>query len=120
MSNQLAMYEASLWINKNLPENSVIGAFNAGVTGYFVDYPVVNLDGLVNNSALDSMKNRDLWNYMHTEGITHISDGKYYFTNRYSLFLGNDDPLADLEELKVFPIIGEGKISSVSIYQIER
>jgi hypothetical protein len=37
------------WANANLPAGSVIGSFDAGVLGYFSDFPVVNLDGLVNS-----------------------------------------------------------------------
>ena len=37
------------WANENLPPDSVIGSFDAGVLGYFSDLPVVNLDGLVNS-----------------------------------------------------------------------
>ncbi len=36
-------------MNRLLPEDSVIGSWDAGVIGYFSQYPVVNLDGLVNS-----------------------------------------------------------------------
>ena len=36
-------------MNRILPEDSVVGAWDAGVVGYFLRFPVVNLDGLVND-----------------------------------------------------------------------
>ena len=38
-------------MNRILPEDSVVGAWDAGVVGYFLRFPVVNLDGLVNDYA---------------------------------------------------------------------
>ena len=36
-------------MDRLLPEESVVGSWDAGVIGYFSRYPVVNLDGLVNS-----------------------------------------------------------------------
>ena len=36
-------------MNRLLPEDSVIGSWDAGRIEYFSDFPVVNLDGLVNS-----------------------------------------------------------------------
>ena len=36
-------------MNRILPEGSIVGAWDAGVIGYFSRFPVVNLDGLVNS-----------------------------------------------------------------------
>ena len=36
-------------MNRLLPEDSLVGSWDAGVIGYFSQYPVVNLDGLVNS-----------------------------------------------------------------------
>ena len=36
-------------VNRALPEDSVLGAWDAGIIGYFSRFPVVNLDGLVNS-----------------------------------------------------------------------
>ena len=43
------VYGGSLVMNRALPEDSVIGSWDAGVAGYFSRFPVVNLDGLVNS-----------------------------------------------------------------------
>ena len=36
-------------MNPMLPEDSVVGSWDAGVIGYFSRYQVVNLDGLANS-----------------------------------------------------------------------
>ncbi len=36
-------------VNRVLPDESIVGAWDAGVVGYFSRFPVVNLDGLVND-----------------------------------------------------------------------
>ena len=36
-------------MNRVLPEDSVVGSWDAGIIGYFSRYPVVNLDGLANS-----------------------------------------------------------------------
>lgn len=118
MSNQLAIYEAAQWIDRELPESSVVGAFNAGVLGYFLDIPVVNLDGLVNNSALEAMKQRALWDYVYEQGITHIADGEYYLTHRYGQFLGVEDPFAAMDILTKFELPVPGKEQFVSVYKL--
>ncbi len=44
-----AIYMGAQVANRILPENSVIGSWDTGVTGYFSRFPVVNLDGLANS-----------------------------------------------------------------------
>ena len=45
-----AIYGGTQLMNRVLPEDSVVGAWDAGgVIGYFSRFPVVNLDGLVNS-----------------------------------------------------------------------
>lgn len=40
---------AGEWISANLPRDTVLGSWDAGVVGYFTDQPVMNLDGVVNS-----------------------------------------------------------------------
>jgi hypothetical protein len=119
MQNQLTIYEAAMWSNDNLPKGAVVGAFNAGILGYYGGYTVINLDGLVNNEALIALKEKKLWQYIEEEGITHFIEGRYYFTNRYAPFLGVTDLLFRLNEGKSFAIPGEGKAGSVSVFQVQ-
>ena len=63
-------------MNRVLPEGSVVGAWDAGVIGYFSRFPVVNLDGLVNSYDYFHARNsaRDGYAPLHREfGITHFA-----------------------------------------------
>ncbi len=44
-----ATHEGTLVVNRILPADAVVGSWDAGAVGYFSDFPVVNLDGLVNS-----------------------------------------------------------------------
>ena len=66
-------------MDRLLPENSIIGSWDAGVIGYFSRFPVVNLDGLVNS-----------YNYMRarkegTEAAFHRRYGITHFANVRSI-----------------------------------
>lgn len=45
----VSSYAGALMINRLAPENSVIGAWDAGIIGYISRFPVVELGGLVNS-----------------------------------------------------------------------
>ena len=45
----VAVYGGTQLMNRVLPEDSMVGSWDAGVIGYFSRFPVVNLDGLVNS-----------------------------------------------------------------------
>ncbi len=64
------------WINANLPADARIGAWNAGVLGYFSDRTVVNLDGLANDRQyLEFMASgAPLQLYLRRERINYIVD----------------------------------------------
>ena len=64
------------WADQHLPPGAPIGAWNAGQVGYFMDRPVVNLDGLVNDRRyLDVLRGRErLIDYLHAEGIEYVMD----------------------------------------------
>ena len=58
-----------------LPDNSVIGSWDAGVIGYFSRFPVVNLDGLVN--SYDYMRAQQEGTesaFYQRYGITHFAN----------------------------------------------
>lgn len=48
-SIQEANRDMGTWVSANLPEDAVLGSWDAGVVGYFADQPVMNLDGVVNS-----------------------------------------------------------------------
>ena len=77
-------YGGTQLMNRVLPEDSVIGSWDAGVIGYFSRFPVVNLDGLVNSYDYLRATNMDRDGYpdwddkyisLYREfGITHFTN----------------------------------------------
>ena len=84
------LYAAALWRDAHLPPDAVTGSFNAGIEGYFSRVRVVNLDGLVNNSAFEALRDRRLLSYMRDAGITVFVDYDLYLDYRYRSFF--EDP----------------------------
>ncbi len=64
------------WIAANLPEGAPIASWNAGQFGYFLTRPVVNLDGLVNDTDfLNSLRRGEpVVNYLRREGVRYVVD----------------------------------------------
>ncbi len=80
----LSHYASMQVMNHVLPRGSRLGVWDAGATGYFADFPVVNLDGLVNDYEFLRTYNElrsyggDLDDFAHTLhqrfGITHYAN----------------------------------------------
>ncbi len=64
-------YTGTLVANRALPDDSILGAWDAGVIGYFSRFPVVNLDGLVNSYDYYHATNMD------TDGYADWKDGEF-------------------------------------------
>ena len=99
-----AVYGGTQLMNRVLPEDSVVGAREAGVVGYFSRFPVVNLDGLVNSyDYFHARKSaRDGYAHLYREfGITHFAEIKRFegpplnILNRWELQLWPIGPPAD-------------------------
>ena len=81
-----------------------MGAFNAGIYGYFTELDVVNLDGVVNGEVLDAMTDKALLAYVHRAGITHLVDHKA----AYAAFM----PFAEPEWNTAFELVDQFENSS--------
>ncbi len=99
-----AVYGGTQLMDRVLPEDSVVGAWEAGVVGYFSRFPVVNLDGLVNSYDYFHARNsaRDGYAPLYREfGITHFAKTKRFegsplnILNRWELRLWPIGPPAD-------------------------
>ena len=77
-------YGGTQLMNRVLPEDSVVGSWDAGVIGYFSRFPVVNLDGQVNSYDYFHATNVEIDGYPHLREkfvplyreleITHFAD----------------------------------------------
>jgi len=63
-------------LSAELADDAIIGAWNAGVLGYFMDRPVVNLDGLVNDKDFRDVlaSGAPIQDYLQEVGVTHLVD----------------------------------------------
>ena len=62
-------------MDRVLPEDSVVGSWDAGVIGYFSRFPVVNLDGLVNSYDYLRARKEGTEAAFHSRyGITHFAN----------------------------------------------
>jgi hypothetical protein len=68
------LYIAARWVTAHLPEDAVIGSWNAGTISYLSGRRVVNLDGLVNSWGYYQSERYDLCRYWQAAGVTHLVD----------------------------------------------
>jgi len=63
-------------LSADLPQDAVVGAWNAGRLGFFLDRSVVNLDGLVNDKDYRKLLQAEapLQGYFQEVGVTHLVD----------------------------------------------
>jgi hypothetical protein len=92
--------EAAGWINRNIPPDALVGAWNAGIMGYYSDRQVVNLDGVVNPSAFEAVRAGRLMAYVREAGIEYVVDSDQALRGEYGVFMGSGWPDA-LEEIAV-------------------
>jgi hypothetical protein len=61
-----------------VPADARIGAFQAGLFGWFGGgRDVINLDGKVNQDAFNALRERRLHDYIRAQGVRYIIDGKW-------------------------------------------
>ena len=70
---QECMYRTGLYLSDR-PGLGPVGVFNAGIIAFFDTSPVVNLDGLVNDSILPYTSHGQLTSYLARRNITTIAD----------------------------------------------
>jgi hypothetical protein len=76
---QEGSFYTAQYLNEH-PEVGVVGAWNAGVAGYFSPGRVVNIDGLVNDDADDFILAGKLPAYLLQRGVTTIIDDQQMLT----------------------------------------
>jgi hypothetical protein len=85
-SKQAVMEDAG-WISVHVPEDAVIGSFNAGRLGYYLPRRVVDLDGVVNGDVIKSLEDHTLDRYLVATKISYVLDKAGYvnfFFDRYA------------------------------------
>ncbi|MFZ0545197.1 MAG: hypothetical protein WAM60_07150, partial [Candidatus Promineifilaceae bacterium] len=86
------LYEAGTYLSEN-PQDSAVGAWNAGIIGYYEGGHVINLDGLVNKDIYPYAINNDLSSYLARQNIHYVLDFERMITDKsYRLRGGYEDP----------------------------
>ncbi len=77
---ELEKYRVVKLMNNILPNGTRVGAWNAGIYGYFYEKgQIVNLDGLVNNQAYLHILNNSLCEYVRDNSIGYLVDDSKTF-----------------------------------------
>lgn len=114
--NQRAMYVAATWVDENIPIGESVGVFNAGIIGYFSETRIVNLDGLVNNTAYHMLRAGETWEYMQTNNISYLMDFPIYLSYRYNSFFGVQDLFERIELIHEIRASGVG--APIEVYRV--
>jgi hypothetical protein len=69
ISNQ----KAGEWISKNLPQDAILGSWDAGVIAYFTSQKIINLDGVVNSiDYAHALKKGTAGELLKKQGIAYL------------------------------------------------
>ncbi len=72
--HRLQQLEAARWIERHTSSDARVGAFNAGLLGYFGNRTVINLDGAVNADAYRALREGRLMEYIVSKRIGYLVD----------------------------------------------
>lgn len=109
--------EAIDYMNDTLPEETLVGSWNAGMFGYFYENGnLINLDGVVNNEIFKNIKNKTLKSYVLDKEIKYLVDNEGAFVNKD--FWGKDRTAR--EDVDIIHIIkSESDIKNILITKIK-
>ena len=112
-------YRVSQWLRTNTPPETRIGAFNAGIVGYFSQRTVINLDGAINNSAFYALRARQLRNYVWDNSIAYIADFRFTVEVDHNRFWNKGRDELELERDRRFPAYPiYWELSGMALYKV--
>lgn len=117
--NHRSMFRGAMWINRNLPADAVIGAFNPGIYGYYVNNPVVDLVGIANKEAWDAARERNLLNYIWDRKVDYILDFYTCLDAFYTPYLTGGD-YRYWDYIKEGPLFAKGPVTGIHLYIVKR
>jgi len=97
-----------------IPSGARIGAFQAGIYGWFSDTPVRNLDGKVNRDAQRALANQQLHEYILASDVDYILDQPRMTR---ALLLRHS---AVETRARFIPVASERRRQGATLYRIER
>ncbi|HEX8217579.1 MAG TPA: hypothetical protein VF914_00050 [Chloroflexia bacterium] len=86
--HQVEFLDAAHWLKANTTPGEISAGFNSGITGFFSERPVVNLDGVMNNAAYIAITKKDLAAFMKQSQVRYYVDFDPQMVDLYSRFMG--------------------------------
>jgi len=83
---QAAMLDAARWAATHTDADATIGAFNAGIMGWFSGRRTLNLDGVVSGPAFAAVRRRELLAFCRQGGVDYIVDWRSSVEETYAPF----------------------------------
>lgn len=118
--HQQVMLEAGNYLRDKKLKGD-IGAWNAGIIGYYQGGTIMNLDGLVNNDVIDYVVRNSLPLYLDRKGIRYVVDFENMFTDESVRTSRGYDDEAFLRRLAPMETFGRGKPfgwRSLTLYEV--
>ncbi len=124
-SGMLAMRRANRaaaeWISEHLPEDTVLGSWDAGVLGYFCRQKVINLDGFVNSAdylrvlRAQDANIRQAW--LRERGLSYLVNHAQLegsTLRQQAVFVLGDDVIEDWKLVNKWPFVFSGTTNRLS------
>jgi len=109
--------QAAEWINRNTPRDAIIGFYQSGYFGYFLDRDYRDLGGKATAEAWDAWFNRREWDYIQKTGLDYILDEDHYLDFLFAW--GKMYPIEDRLEL-VNQEFGRRESSRILIFKVKK
>lgn len=118
---QIEMLDAAIWLRSHTDPTDVIGAFNAGVYGYFSERVVIGLDGVINSDAYALLRERRLADILWADDVQYVLDYDPVMWETYRRFLGPSMRLLRLEPVVEVRRLNTGWLGNrLRIYRVLR
>ncbi|MFK7928879.1 MAG: hypothetical protein AB8H79_11875, partial [Myxococcota bacterium] len=111
---------AAAWLDENLPPQTRVGSWDAGLIGYHARVPIINLDGVVNDVQwLHAMRDGSAGRRLQDEDVRWIANHSFFEDGECTSIaksLGRLDPAGrySLKLVKAWPYEQVGRINGVA------
>ncbi len=114
---QKEMYAAAFWLKDNIPNDKIVGSFNAGIYAFYSDKHIINLDGVVNNAAFEAIKQKNILDYLEKNNVEYLIDYDSAIKKEYAPFMGSEYP-HNLKEIHILGGIPDSELGLLRLYRV--
>jgi hypothetical protein len=76
LGQQALLDDLSTWLAARTQPSAQVGSFNAGMISFFSGRTTVNLDGVMNDNALEALRSGTLCEYVDAQGLNYLADNR--------------------------------------------